>query len=76
MIDITLTEQEKGNGILTLKKGCPNCKAEMFFGVKDRKVVLMDGVCFWKSYNQQLVKCTNCDAVYRFEVKEISDDKT
>jgi hypothetical protein len=71
LIDVILTEQAKGNGTVTIKKVCPNCNGEMFFGVKDGKVVLMDGVCFWKSVSQQLVRCDNCDAIYRYDVKNI-----
>jgi hypothetical protein len=71
LIDIVLTEQVKGNNTVTIKKECPSCRAEMFFGVKDGKVVLMDGVCYWESYKNQIVKCTNCDAKYRFDVTSI-----
>jgi len=69
MIDVELTEQIKGNGSITIKKQCPNCSAEMFFVVKENTVIMIDGVCKWESVRNQIIKCENCDAKYKWAIK-------
>lgn len=70
MVDIKLTEIKKGNGALTIRKECPSCKAVMVFGILNGKLVIKDDVVHWTSNNTQLVRCINCDAVYRLDIVE------
>ncbi len=70
LADIELTEISKGNGTITIKKTCPSCNHEMVFGVLNGKVTFMDEVIHWNSNKGQLIKCINCDAVYRLDLIE------
>jgi hypothetical protein len=67
-VDIKLTEVKKGNETLTIRKECPSCKAVMVFGILNGKLVIKDDVIHWISNNNQLVRCINCDTVYRLDI--------
>jgi len=62
-------QQVRGKARTTIKKECPSCKAEMFFGIQDDKIVIMSGACIWDSVKNQIVECEICYAKYKYEVK-------
>jgi hypothetical protein len=70
LVEIELTEISKGNGTIEIKKTCPSCSHEMFFGVQNRKITYTDSVVYWNSSKGELIRCINCEAVYRLDVKE------